>query len=1046
MRGIVMLIVLGCAGAMGWAKTGPTYFTPQRVAVARANIERYEWARRERARIIEHGDRIQYYIGPLYVAADQFAAQSDDFIWLLQPDTTIPRTWNYTEHPPAVCPVHGAAIMRYNAYNPWRIDPIGHPYQIQCPMGGEWYPSNRYDQGDLTSGPFPDDGWGCVYQGQRYFFLAEYAHMVYGSVVVPALKAFAEAYQLTGDRRYAHKGCILMARLATQYPNYGWEGTDFTGLENRYDRTYLGPYGGTHPHYRGKTGGLITDLIWETFMLERIAYAYDGLYDAFADPEVLAFVQSKGLAVRNGDELRQYIENYILRAGMVALLQGKVHGNQGHHQASAMALALVLDDYGERHPNSRDMVEYTFHGIGAAAYIMDNGLTRDGGGHESPNYNQIKLDFIRAARVMEQIRQQHPEQFPPDRYPDIFAAPKARELFHHLIDSTILDYYLPPVGDCGGLREPRRVPPQYHSQVRVENLFAFTKYADPRFARAMTNMEGELASGELWEPYPETELQAALQDPRSQIDRRSRLLDGYGVAILESGRYPHSRALCLNYSSIIGHRQMDQLALGLYARGVQLLQDLGYPKTWAYCSQWDGHNMAHNTVTINEARFTEPRFFGNAARLFATEGGVHVITAHHNPYQRLGCNLFERTDVMVEVDDEHWYVVDLFAVNGGQQHDQSWLGMYVEPELPDLDWTAQPTGTLAGPQVPEFAPYTDRWGIEHPAGDFPSYLTEIRRAPLDRSAVWTWRSGLPEGDALALHVIPVDGELEAIMGKGRSPAWQQPKADYLLLRRQVGDGQPTRYLAVLDPYQNQPQVLGVRLTSTDPLVLEIERVDGTDEVTIHLPPGPSLTTEHRPMGVRVLVRRGKQVLKDVSVGATGAPDAPGYAFGRIETVNYEAQQIAVTGEGLQLDDFAPGRAIRIHNDLRSAMYRIQAAQLHEGKLVVTLDQPALLGRFPVVGVDKGRLKLGVKSPFMTGHINAETGELTDGINDYYYGAWLGEGDAARLVAGISNTSPPWLYLVHPVDDETLAHDYVDHVVPLWYYGVGDSIELARVKG
>jgi hypothetical protein len=1014
------------------------------VTTARENVEKYEWAAGQQARIIEHGDRIRYYIGPLYVSARTFAAQSDEFLWLLQPTTEIPRTYDVGADPRAMCPIHGAEVKNYGAFNPWSIDPIGHPYQIRCPVGGEWYPSNRYDLGDMTSGDFPDDGSGCMHEGLRYHFLIEYAHMAYGSVVVPALKSFSEAYQLTGDELYARKGCILMARLATQYPNYGWEGTDFD-LEDRIDRTYLGPYGGTHPHYTWKTGGLVTDLIWENFMLERIAYAYDGLYDSFDDPQVLAFVKSKGMSVETGDDLREYIENYIMRSGMVALGRGLIKGNEGHHQACAMALALVMDDYDDHHPNSVDMVEYTYHGLGRSAYMMDNGLTRDGGGHESPNYNKIKLDFIRASRVMDEIRALHPGQFSEERYPDIFANPKARELFNHLIDSAVLDYWLPPIGDNGNLNPPRRVPPKYHSLVRTENLFAFLKYGDPRFARALTNMQGEFSSGELWEPYPEEELRAALEDPRSEIVRAPRLLDGYGVAILEAGEFPENRALVLNYSSTIGHRQADQLAIGLYARGVELLEDLGYPRTWDYRYQWDSHNMAHNTVTINEARFTSPRFFGNAANLFASTDGVHVITAHHNPYERLGCDLYERTDIMVEVDEGRFYVVDLSEVNGGEQHDQTWLGMYVEPEAPELDWAAQGNGTLAGTDVPEFAAYTDRWGHEHRDGDFPSYLTEIRRAPLDDPATWTWRSGLEEGDGLAVHVVPVDGPVEAIMGKGRSPVWVQDKLDYLLVRRQVEEGGATRYLTVLDPFQGEPEILSVRLISDDPITLEVVRTDGTDEITFRIPEGPSRTTTHRPLGVRVVVRAGEEVRKDVRIGALGDDDLPGYAQGQIEALDYDAKEITLAGDALDIEDFIPGRGIRVFNDMRSAMCIIRQAEMRDGRVVVTLDKPALVGRFPIVSVEGGRLELGVKGAFVTGHEDKETGELSDGINDYYYGAWLGEGDTARRVAGIRNATPSWLRVVGEVDDETLARDYVGEVVPIWQYGVGDRVEVARVR-
>lgn len=1040
------LLLLGLC-PMATAKTGRTYYTEERISIAKENIERYEWARATLKRILETGDSIRYYIGPIYTSANTFAAQSDDFIWLLQPTTEIDRVYDVGKHPTATCPIHGAEIKRFGAFNPWRIDPINHPYQVQCPVGGEWYPSNRYDQGDLTSGEFPDDGHGCVYNGKRYHFLVEYAHMVYGSVVVPTLSSLSQAYLLTGDPKYAQKGCILLARLATQYPNYGWEGTSYPNLEDRTARTYL--KGGYDPHYTWKNGGMISDLIWECFLLERIAYAYDALYDAFDGPEVLRFVNQKGLLVNSGDELREYIENYILRAGMVALQKGLIRGNEGHHQACALALALVADDYGEKHPNSMDMVEYAYHGIGGAAYIFANGLTRDGGGHESPGYNTIKLDFIRVAERMDEIQARRPDLFPLDRYPDIFAEPKARELFNHYIDLLILDRFLPPIGDTGGLTKPERMRESWrrYSYLGTENLFAFRKYGDPRFARAAMGYAADMPLGELWQPYPEEALLAALADLASRIERKSRLLDGYGVAILECGEWPDNRAVALNYSSTIGHRQNDQLAIWLYARGLELLPDLGYPRTWEYRQTWDAANLSHNTVTVNERDFTSPRFFGNGCRLFASQDGVHVATAYHSPYvegTRLGreaelpCDLYERTVVLVEVDPRRFYVVDLFAVNGGEQHDQSWHGMYVPVEPPDLPWQVQPAGTLAGPEVPEFGTYTDRWGQHHPAGAFPSFLTEIRRAPLDSPATWTWRSGLPEGDALALHVVPVQGPVEVIMGKGRSPVWVEEKLDYLLVRRQVQNGAHTHFLTVLDAYQQQPTITGVRLLKADPIVLEVTRPDGVDEVTLCSPPGPSRTTAHRALGIRVVMRQEEKVIRDVQVGSLGDGAGPGYAHGKIVDVDYGQQQIVITGDGLSVDDFASGRAVRIFNDMRSAMYRIAEVASEGDSLRLTLDKTALLARFPVTAATKDRLTVPFRTPFVTGHVDKD-GNLTDGRHDFYYGSWLGEGHAACRVLGVANTNPSVIHLA-----EGSGEEYVGKVVSLWQYGVGDRVEVARV--
>jgi hypothetical protein len=403
------------------AKTSRTYYTDERIARGRANVAKYDWAKAVRRRIFETGDPIRYYIGPEYTAADRFAAQSDEFIWLLMPTTRIPRVYPHERQ--ALCPLHGAAVKAKNVWCPWTIDPIAHPYQIQCMLGGEWYPSNRVAEGDMTSGEFPDDGSGYVGKDGRYYFLPEYVQMVYGTVVIPTLRSLSQAFLLSGERNYARKGCLLLARLATEYPNYGWDDPE---LEDRFERTYLGPYDNQHPHYSWKKGGMITDLIWETFCLEATAYAYDALYDALDDPEVLAFVKAKGMPVSTGDDLRRYIETYIFRAAMRALEAGWIHGNEGFHQAAALAVALVMDDTSDQRPNSQDMVTYAYHGSGQSAFMIINSTRRDGGGHESAGYNKIKLDFVRVNRLMEQIRQRHPQRYAGELYPDLFVNPKGR--------------------------------------------------------------------------------------------------------------------------------------------------------------------------------------------------------------------------------------------------------------------------------------------------------------------------------------------------------------------------------------------------------------------------------------------------------------------------------------------------------------------------------------------------------------------------------------------------------------------------------------------
>jgi hypothetical protein len=992
------------------------------------------------------GQPYGYLIGRDYTSAEDYAEQSDDFIWELQPPTSIPRI--YPHEAVAECPVCGQAVRTINPWHPWRLDPINHPYQIQCRMCDRWFPSNDFGAGDMTSGDYPDDGNGWVApDGRHFFFIREYAHACYTGVTIPTLKSLSQAWVLTGDPKYAHKCAVLLARLASVYPNH----------DDRQEWLWNAPYGGYHPHYKWKTGGMITDLIWESFCSEGAAYSYDAIYEYLDDdPELFEFLQAKGMPVKNAEELRNYVNHYLLRAAAAGVLNGAIAGNPGHHQALALALALVMDDYSDIHPNSKDLVDWAYHGAGRTAYIMTNSLYRDGGGQESPSYNNIKLDFIRVSEMMEEIRAKHPEVYPVEQYPDIFGNEKAASIFDYFLTLPALGVFHPSVGDGGStFGDARRHQPVVWSQVYSHNLFAFRKYGNPIYARAATRVDGRMAPGNLFDPYPGEALAKVLEDPASEIIRKPRLLDGYGVALLESDQGDNRRALMLNYSAIMGHRQGDNLHMELYARGLNILPDLGYPYSWDYVRPWDYHTMAHNTVSVNETIGNLGQYTGNAASLFASQDGVHVISARHLPYPPWyeaggqpgpqGVDQYERTSVLIDVDEERFYVVDLFAVSGGDQHDQSWHGPLVEPVLPDLDWQVQPTGTLAGPDVEQFAEYTDRW--DRTWTNFPCFVKDVKRAQLDEPRFWEWDFGMEEGDRLRIHVIPVGGPLEAIMGSGGSPArppgW---KLDYLLCRRMVEAGQRSLYLTVLDAFQGQPVVQQVRVISEEPLELEVTYDGGVDRISLATPEGPSTTNEHREHGLHVVSTRDGQIVRDVQIGSWAPEQGPGYATQPIQEVDYQGRRIALTPEAGQEAEFAVGRGLRIYNADRSSMYTITDVAQEDGQLWLTLDTTALLARGPVTGADDGVVELGASCVFATGRMDAE-GQIGNPGPYYFGGARLGEGDLARPIEAVVNrsVSAARVFLQASVSAEELLRDYGDSIVSMWDYGVGDSVELAIVR-
>jgi len=369
--------------------------------------------------------------------------------------------------------------------------------------------------------------------------------------------------------------------------------------------------------------------------------------------------------------------------------------------------------------------------------------------------------------------------------------------------------------------------------------------------------------------------------------------------------------------------------------------------------------------------------------------------------------------VMVDVSPEHSYVVDVFAVNGGEQHDQSWHGMLVVPEPPALDWQEQGKGTLAGEDVEEFAKWTDKWGRKR--NDAPSYITDVKRAHLDVPARWIWRSGLKEGDGLALHVVPTGGAVEIISGRGRTRV--RKKLDLFFVRRNVAKGARSLFVSVLDPFVETPNVLKVERVSEEPLVLRVTHAAGTDVVRIHVPDGSSMDPGRRELGVQVERANGTGLL----VGKMPGVADPGYDRARVLAVDHEASS-AVIDCAKELDErFQAGTHVRVHGVARSVMMRVESAIRTEAGLRLTFDQSLLVARGVVQAAGKESVQLDAKL-LLRYHLAGARATWQGGQANVVSGAYDG---SLKLEAGVampSKGAPLWL----------------------WEFGEGDMVEIPRV--
>ena len=176
-------------------------------------------------------------------------------------------------------------------------------------------------------------------------------------------------------------------------------------------------------------------------------------------------------------------------------------------------------------------------------------------------------------------------------------------------------------------------------------------------------------------------------------------------------------------------------------------------------------------------------------------------------------------------------------------------------------------------------------------------------------------------------------------------------------------------------------------------------------------------------------------------------DGPGYVISRIEALDYDARTIDIACDEAEEEPYQPGRALRIYNDDRTAMFRIEGVERAGDHLRLTLDTTALLARGPVADVQDGWMDVDGYFVFSTGHDDEETGELASDRHLYFAGATLGEGDEALSLRGTTRLSgeSTRIYVDGDLYAEELSERFGGEVVSVWQYGVGDTVEMAVVR-
>lgn len=804
------------------------FFNDSVVSRIRTSAERTDWGRRARRQMID--------------AAAPWTAMSDASLWDLMFGPTLPRSWMVWSD--GFCPACRRDVRMYD----WRIDAFARPWKVECPQCGELFPKNdfgryyrsgldrhgvfQFDRADrnlLFNGEHPDpsdplhrfgvdDGRGYTEGENRWRFVG--AYLIYGQwkqLVLGGIRRLSDAYVITGERRYAHQAAVLLDRVADMYPGF-----NFAVQAEVYETQ------------KDDFQGYVS--VWHDACEEtrELALAYDKIRCGLEGDEALvAFLSEQAKRYdppnrkRTLEEILANIETNILADALDH--RRKIYSNYPRQDITVLIIEAVLG-----WPGNRQRLMGPLDAMIARATAVD-GVTGEKG---LAGYSNYVIDGLARflgylnrldASLVDELFERHP-------------ALRSTYAFH--IDTLCLDRYYPRIGDTGyyagaddryvGLtfsREPSLEPSGFSF---LWGLYRTT--GDARYVQAMHRENGLSETGL---PYDllcddpdslQAEVRRVIQHEGASFCLGSVRKDQWHLAILRSGAGRDARALWTAYDNGGGHGHRNAMAMGLFARGLDLLPDFGYCTVhfggWSSPKgRWYTMAAAHNTVVVDGEQMPPD----GAGRLTAWADGRLFRAAVVSGPHLIDGRQYERTLAIIDVDERDFYVLDVFRVVGGNDHAKFIHGHF---------------GTL------------ERQGFNSTAVEEYGHETQFRPFRGDRRPSCPWqvdwcvedRYRLIEPDRrVRLRYTDLTREAEAWLGETWVVvgSYDGPEAwipSVMARRRSSTAPLASTFVGVFEPYENRSRIRRIRRldlrTSTgrpagdSHVALEVQLADGRRDLLV----------------------------------------------------------------------------------------------------------------------------------------------------------------------------------------------------------------------
>ena len=532
---------------------------------------------------------------------------------------------NYAGFEITRCP-HCKRLYQYGI-KLWDWD-VSDPNHLKCTNCQTVLPNKQYPA-DKTVTIVGPDGKKVDYpyhqdeDGVRYFYCSKIQQIAFNKVGLGGILDVAESYLATGDKKYARKIAFLLTHLASIYPTL-----PFHGPGGGYGETktgYVEKFYDPNPPHEYMSGKWYNTAPSEVYYPRQYAIAYDLIYHSGALEE---------LSDKLGYDVKQRIERDLLytAAEMTSELPYILDNYDPHAVAGLATIGRCLND-----PKLiRDSIKWL-------EKLLENTILRDGMWYEGARgYHVMSADGISLAcealygysdpKGFTDLKTgQRIDNFDPyTRYPII------KKYFLAFLPIYWPDGSVVTIGD---------------SHRRYANAWQrYIGLANKRWAKR-TKIE-----------------------PLDFKDQSSEILEGMGLVFMRSGKPDHRAQLVFNYGPSAGHHHYDKLSINFYALGDEILAERGY--TYTMLRAFTTGTVSHNAVVID--RQSQPRTRGTDVKDLI----LNLKQANHSSpvqfcqawgddiyKQTADSGMYRRSTAMVSVDDKNTYLVDIFKVKGGSQHD-----------------------------------------------------------------------------------------------------------------------------------------------------------------------------------------------------------------------------------------------------------------------------------------------------------------------------------------------------------------------------------------